>query len=119
MERKLATNDEDNQPTGTALLASAFPACRELVLERWRLRVAAEIPAAASLDQPVLFNLVPKLYDNIAEALTRELPFVSANTGTNLATVHGRERANMTDYSPHDVIHELQIFREVLFSITK
>ena len=118
-ERKLATSNEDNRPTETAPLASAFPAFRELVLERWRVRVAAEIPAAASLDQPVLVNMVPTLYDYIADALARESPVASANTGTNLAAVHGRERANMTDYSPHDVIHELQIFREVLFSITK
>ena len=111
--------NEDNLPIQIAELASAFSAFREPILEQWRLRVAAEIPAAAALETPVLVNMVPNLYDNIAEALSSESPAALATAGTNLATAHGRERANMTDYTPHDVIHELQIFREVLFSVTK
>lgn len=111
--------DPDDQPVRTAELASEFSAFRETVLDRWRARVAAEIPAATTLEEPVLVNMVPKLYDNIAEALSKDSPVASAIAGTNMATAHGRERANMTDYSPHDVVHELQIFREVLFSVTK
>jgi signal transduction histidine kinase len=113
-----ASNDDD-RPVRLAEHALAFSALRESILEQWRLRVAAEIPAAAALDEPVLVNMVPKLYDNITEALSRDLPSALAIAGTNAATAHGRERAKMTNYSPHDVIHELQIFREVLFSITK
>lgn len=115
----MTTRDDNDQPVRTAELASAFSTLREPILNRWRTRVAAEIPAAAALDEPVLVNMVPKLYDNIAEALSTDSPVAVAITGSNMATAHGRERANMTDYSPHDVVHELQIFREVLFSITK
>ena len=111
--------DDDDQRARTAELASAFSAFREPILDRWRSRVAAEIPAAASLDEPVLVNMVPKLYDNLGQALSTDSPVAAALAGTNVATAHGRERANMTDYSPHDVVHELQIFREVLFSMTK
>jgi signal transduction histidine kinase len=115
----VTTINEDERPVRIAELATAFSAFRASILDQWRLRVAAEIPAAAALDEPLLVDMVPKLYDNIAEALSNDLPSASAIAGTNLATAHGRERANMTEYSPHDVIHELQIFREVLFSITK
>lgn len=115
----MSTRDDNEQHARTAELASAFSAFREPILERWRSRVAAEISAAATLDEPVLVNMVPKLYDNIAEALSKDSPVAVAIAGSNVATAHGRERANMTNYSPHDVVHELQIFREVLFSITK
>jgi len=115
----MAASNETNQRTGMTELASAFSAFREPVLEQWRMRVAAEIPAAAGLDEPLLVNMVPKLYDNIAEALSKDSPVSLAISGTNLATAHGRERANMTNYASHDVIHELQIFREVLFSTAK
>ena len=115
----MITEDGKTPPVQTEALASALSASRELVLEQWRERVAAEIPAAAVLDRPLLINMVPKLYDNIAEALKKQLPVASAITGTNLGTAHGRERANMTEYSSHDLIHEFQIFREVLFSMTQ
>lgn len=110
---------EDNRVPSMTELASAFSTFRDLVLERWKLRVAAEIPCAAKLGEPLLLNMVPKLYDNIVETLSADSLRPSAASGTNLAVSHGRERANMTEYSPPDLLHELQIFREVIFSITK
>lgn len=112
----MITSNEDDGIDETNDLASAFCAYRDSVLDQWRARVENEIPAAAALDEPVLVNMVPKLFDNIANALSTASPMATA--GTNMATAHGRERANLTDYASHDVIHELQIFREVLFSMT-
>ena len=115
----MTTRDPEDQPVRTVELVSAFSAFREPVLDRWRARVTTEIPAATALNEPVLVNMVPKLYDNIVDVLSKDAPVPFAFIGTNMASAHGRERANMTDYSPHDVVHELQIFREVLFSITR
>ena len=100
-------------------LVSAFVEFRDFVLDQWKARVAAEIPTALDLGEPLLLDMVPKLYDNIVDALSTGSSRPFATTGTNLAVAHGRERASMTDYSPPDLLHELQIFREVLFSITK
>lgn len=80
---------ENEQPVQFAELASAFAAFREQILQQWRVRVAAEIPAATQLDEPVLVNMVPKLYDNIAETLSKDSPVALAIAGTNLATAHG------------------------------
>lgn len=110
---------DDDLPVQGAQLSSGLRAFREPMLRQWRLRVVAEIPAAADLDEPILVNMVPRLYDNIVDALSREPAVAVVINGTNLASAHGRERANMTDYAPHDVLHELQIFRELLFSMTK
>jgi signal transduction histidine kinase len=113
------TSSDNDQPVESGELGSVFSAFRAALLDQWRARVTAEIPAAAALDEPVLVNMVPKLYDRIAAALAADESAALAIAGTNLGTTHGRERANMTDYSPHDVVHELQIFREVLFSMTR
>jgi len=113
------TSNEGGSDAALSELSRTFEAFREQVLAQWRLRVTAEIPSAAQLDEPLLINMLPTLYDNITEALAADSPRPYGTTGTNLATAHGRERASMTDYAPHDLIHELQIFREVLFSITK
>ncbi|MBB3219526.1 sensor histidine kinase [Pseudoduganella umbonata] len=112
-------NTEDNRAPSINALASAFSGLRELILEHWKLRVSTEIPTAVKLGEPLLMNMVPKLYDNIVEALSAESLRLTATMGTNLAISHGRERANMTDYKPPDLLHEFQIFREVIFSVAR
>lgn len=113
------THANDRHPPSFNELASTFSAFRDQVFAQWQARVTAEIPTAAALGEPLLIDMLPILYDNIAEALAADKPRPLATAGTTLAIAHGRERANMTDYAPHDLIHELQIFREVLFSITR
>jgi len=113
-----SSGKEEQHASGTGL-ASTLSTFRDLALAQWSARVTAEIPTAAALGEPVLTNMLPTLYDNITEALSTDEPRSSATAGTTLAIAHGRERANMTDYAPHDLIHELQIFREILFSITR
>ena len=113
------TSNEGSQNAPLSELASSFLNCRDVVLAQWTSRVTAEIPTAARIGEPILISMLPILYDNITEALSVGAPGAYATTDTNLAHAHGRERANMTDYAPHDLIHEFQIFREVLFSILK
>jgi len=115
----METSNEGSPDAQLSELSRTFVDFRELVLAQWRSRVTAEIPSAAALDEPLLINMLPTLYDNITEALSPGNGRPYGTAGTNLATAHGRERANVTDYAPHDLLHELQIFREVLFSITK
>jgi signal transduction histidine kinase len=115
----METSNKEEQALLMTELAAAFTDSRDVVLEQWKLRVCAEIPTAMQLGEPLLLDMVPKLYDNIVEALSADSSRPFATTGTNLAAAHGRERASMTEYSPPDLLHELQIFREVLFSITK
>lgn len=111
------TSDTGSQHIPMSELAATFLELRDVVLAQWSARVTAEIPSATRLGEPILINTLPTLYDNIAESLAVGSPRPFATTGTNLASAHGRERANMTDYGPHDLIHELQIFREVLFAV--
>lgn len=111
------TSDCGSENAPLSDLSSTFLALRDQVLAQWITRVTAEVPTAARLGEPLLVNTMPLLYDNIAEALTVGAPRAFATSGTTVAAAHGRERANMTDYGASDLIHELQIFRDVLFSI--
>lgn len=112
-------SDAGNKNVPMSDLALAFADLRDIVLVQWASRVTAEIPTASKLGSPILINTLPGLYDNIAEALSASAPRAFATAGTNLAIAHGRERASMTEYGPQDLIHELQIFREVLFAVSK
>lgn len=113
----MTTSETGNRKMPMSELAATFLDMRDVVLAQWSARVTSEIPCASTLREPILIDTLPTLYENIAQSLAVGAPRPFATTGTNLATSHGRERANMTDYAPHDLIHELQIFREVLFSV--
>lgn len=100
-------------------LAAAFTEIRDDVLSRWAARVTQEIRVAADLDRPVLIDALPVLYDDIAEALSPGMGRPFATAKTNLAQIHGQERAKVTNYGPDDLVHELQLFRDVIFSAVK
>jgi signal transduction histidine kinase len=63
----------------------------------------------------VLIDTLPILYDDIAEAVSPGVDRPFATSKSNLARMHGQERARMTNYGPGDVVHELQLFRDVIF----
>jgi signal transduction histidine kinase len=118
-EAIMKTSHVPDQCVSASTVASAFLDCRNMVLEQWTSRVTAEIPTASRLGEPILTDALPALYDNIAEALAAGAPRLLGTSGSTLGIAHGRERANMTEYGPHDLIHELQIFRDVMFSVAR
>jgi signal transduction histidine kinase len=100
-------------------LACAFSEIRNDVLSKWAERVTAEISGAVGLDRPVLIDTLPVLYDDIAEAISPGSLRPFATSKSNLALMHGQGRAQMTNYGPGDLVHELQLFRDVIFSAIK
>jgi hypothetical protein len=98
------------------ILAAVFGEMRDDVLFRWAARVISEISVGAGLDRPILMGTLPILYDDIAEAVSSEVEKPFTTSKSTLARMHGQERARMTNYSPGEVVHELQLFRDVIFS---
>lgn len=92
---------------------------RDPVLDYWLREVRARVEGAATLLQPILINTIPSFYDNLAEALTPGLARSDATSHTNVASVHGGERARMTNYGPEQVIHEYQILKEALLLVAR
>lgn len=93
----------------------AMVALRTPLIEAWMAEVRGQVPQAKELALPILENTVPAYFDTLAALLT---PGHSAHVVTDLGAVaseHGGERARMTMYDATAVIHEMQIFRDVLF----
>jgi len=105
----LSPDDPELSPVSRAMVA-----LRGQVVAAWMDEVRRTVPQARELPVPILENTVPAYFDTLAALLT---PEHSARLVTDLGAVaseHGGERARMTMYDATALIHELQIFREVL-----
>lgn len=96
-------------------LTRALVALREEVVQAWMDAVRSAVPQAKELPLPILANTLPAYFDTLAALLTPGYPARVLNDLGAVASEHGGERARMTDYDATAVIHELQIFRDVLF----
>ncbi|QOY95619.1 HAMP domain-containing histidine kinase [Massilia sp. UMI-21] len=93
----------------------AMVGLRGLVVDAWMDEVRRTVPQARELPLAILENTLPAYFDTLAALLT---PGYSARAVTDLGAVaseHGGERARLTMYDATALIHELQIFGEVLF----
>lgn len=107
----LSPDQEDLSPTTRAMLA-----LRTRIMEQWMASVRKTVLQARGLALPILENTLPAYYDTLAALLS---PGCSARAHNDLGAVaseHGGERARMTVYDATAVIHEMQIFRDVLFA---
>lgn len=106
----LSPDDPQLSPTTRAIVA-----LRGQILQAWLDEVRAAVPQAQELSLAIAADTLPAYFDTLAALLT---PDHSARLVTDLgalASEHGGERARLTSYDAIAVIHELQIFRDVLF----
>lgn len=96
-----------------------FIGIRDAVMDRWEREVRQRVEGARTLLRPVLTNMLPAFFDNIAEALSPDHPREQASSSTNAAGVHGSERARTTPFGPDQVVHEYQILRESIAIVAK
>lgn len=107
----LANVDPDELSSATR----AVLALRPQVVDAWKATVKAELDKAYELGPPILENTIPSFHDSVALLLTPELHQRGEVDIAVQATEHGGERARLTRYDTTTLIHELQIFRRVLF----
>jgi signal transduction histidine kinase len=106
----LSPDDPELSPVTRAMVS-----LRSQVIEAWMSEVRSTVPQAKELSVPILENTLPAYFDTLAALLT---PGHSARIITDLGAVaseHGGERARLTMYDATALIHELQLFRDVLF----
>lgn len=96
-------------------LTRAVLALRLQVVDAWKSAVKNELDKAYELGPPILENTLPSFHDSLALLLTPEFHQRSAVDIAVVAAEHGGERARLTRYDTTTLIHELQIFRRVLF----
>jgi len=106
----LSPDDPELSPVTRAMVAA-----RQQVLQAWMEQVRGAVPQARELPLPILGNTLPAYFDTLAALLTPGYTARVLNDLGAVASEHGGERARMTEYDATAVIHELQIFRDVLF----
>lgn len=93
----------------------AVLALRMQVIDAWMATVKAELDKAYELGPPILENTMPSFHDSLALLLTPDFQQRGEIDIAVVAAEHGGERARLTRYNTTTLIHELQIFRRVLF----
>lgn len=96
-------------------ISRAVLALRAQVVDAWKATVRTELDKAYELGPPILENTIPSFHDSLALLLTPEFHQRSEVDIAVVAAEHGGERARLTRYDTTTLIHELQIFRRVLF----
>lgn len=91
-------------------------ACRDQVVQAWMDTVRSEVAKAGALHVAILGNTLPAIVDTLALLLTESEQAHAVSDLTALATEHGGERARLTPYDITTLIHELQLFKQVLFA---
>jgi signal transduction histidine kinase len=112
-------NSSNNYLPGPGLnsVSRRFALIRDDVLAEWKARVLRRIARAAFMEESVLFDALPMIYDGLVEALTPGYSRKLATSGTNLAQTHGMERARRSPFRARDVVEEMLIFRDAIFSV--
>jgi PAS domain S-box-containing protein len=95
---------------------SRLIAQKHRILSLWEQRVRAAVPTARDTDRPVLVNALPEFLDRLAAALATRSP-ESAPQEAAVAAEHGKQRAELTEYSLDQVISEYQLLRQVLAEV--
>lgn len=114
MSSNLTGMTDAGQP-GLAEASRALLARREEVVRAWMSTVRAEERKAQSLHVAILGNTLPAIVDTLALLLTdAEREHALSDLGA-LASEHGGERARLTPYDITALIHEMQLFKQVLF----
>ena len=98
------------------LLATLVRARREDILSRWRQQVR-KLPAAQDLDVPTINDHVPKLLDQLAEALLQHEEEAAAET-ISISKEHGLLRWQ-EGFNVGEVVAEYNILRGCLLEITE
>ena len=93
---------------------AALLALKEEIFVVWVDEVRAAVRHAQPLATPVLVDTLPVFYEHLA-ALVSEGK--STYLHSTLASEHGGERARLTHLDAQAVVHEFQLFREVLFRV--
>jgi signal transduction histidine kinase len=113
----MTSSDNPLPGHGSNSVSRRFAMIRDDVLAEWKARVLRRIARAAIVEETVLFDALPMMYDGLVEALAPGTPRKLATSGTNLAQAHGIERARRSPFRARDVVEEMLIFRDAIFSV--
>jgi PAS domain S-box-containing protein len=103
--------------SGHEPLATRLDEERDHVLRLWEERARRTIPAASRPDRLMLLDGLPGVLEELVGELSHGPPYTMTKRESENASSHGRQRANVTEYSLDQVIAEYELLRHVLFDV--
>jgi PAS domain S-box-containing protein len=88
---------------------------KAVLIERWKLAVQKELPAAKNKSSPLLIDSLPAFIDELCDSLDPKKPYKSSVSRN--AHNHAMQRAAIGDYDIKQVLIEYQILRKALLEI--
>jgi PAS domain S-box-containing protein len=86
------------------------------ILRLWESRARASVPAARHESRPILLDRLPDFLRDVARALASPDPAGAARP-QRFAAEHGKQRAELTDYSLAQVVREYSLLRAALLEV--
>jgi hypothetical protein len=105
------------------LAAGGLPAVvihnKEKILERFCDRAQKSLESARREPHPVIIDTLPAFITRVAMALRGVHEIEYASRSSNIAILHGNERARFTGYSLAELLKEYQFLREILMEVLR
>ncbi len=86
----------------------------ERILQKWEERARNEIDAARTQGKTALRDHLPNFLRRLEQALSPKSPVENAADGTTVCETHGKERADLLQYSVPQVLQEYNLLRQVV-----
>lgn len=88
----------------------------EEIMTIWEDRVRSEISSSADILQPALRDALPEFLKQLALALSEDSSRGLIEAGSEIVRGHAGDRARETEYSPRQIVQELQVLKETVLS---
>lgn len=91
---------------------------KEIILEKWKEKICAQIPAANEQTLSELRNSIPRFLDRLIHALASDNPrAVELEEINDVSAHHGVQRSTLEEYSLHEMLSEYRLLREAIFEV--
>jgi signal transduction histidine kinase len=114
-----APQDHDAELLAVGGLAAVIVRNKEKILERFCDRAQQGLESARREPHPVIIDTLPAFITRVAMALRGVHEIEYASRSSNIAILHGNERARFTGYSLGELLKEYQFLREILMDVLR
>ncbi len=106
-----------NGRTSASELVRILQSQQERILMLWEERVRTEIAAAKNQGRTALRDHLPNFLARLEDALDPRTSLDDAAKNTDVCETHGKERAELLQYTIPQVLHEYSILRHFVFQV--
>jgi signal transduction histidine kinase len=114
-----APQDHDAELLAAGGVAAVVIRNKERILDRFCHRAQQTLENARREPHPVIVDTLPAFITRVAMAIRGVDDLDYASKSSNIAILHGNERARFTNYSLAELLKEYQFLREILMDLLR